>query len=773
MVQVVAGKPDPTVHTRETAAVLWFADVGANDVAIAGGKGANLGELTRRGAPVPPGFIVTVAAYTRFMERGDLRQDVRESLAGADVNDAAALAAAAERAQAVILAAPMPRELAAEIIAAYSKIGQGVVAVRSSATAEDTPDASFAGQHRTFLNVSGADGVVQAVKGCWASLFEARAIFYRAERGYDQLGAGMAVPVQRMVQSKVSGVMFTVDPINGDRSRLLIEAIYGLGEAVVSGEATPDSYVVDKRTLDVLHSLVTPQPWKLVRNPRAGPGEPLNVKVDVSADEGSHQKLSNSEVQELARFGLTLERAYGYPLDIEWAYEDGQFHIVQSRAVTTLDFEQGDDGLVVNLDLHPLLLKSGAGASPGSAFGPVVVLTDIKDLGRVKQGDVLVTEMTTPDFVPAMKRAAALVTDRGGRTAHAAIISRELGIPCVVGAETATKTLRDGQVVTVDGSTGRVYAGAVAGARRAGSGAAPAQALKTMTKIYVNLAEPDLADVIATRDVDGVGLLRAEFIVARIGEHPRQMALEGRESEFIGKLSAGVRKFAAAFDPRPVIYRTTDFKTNEYRNLRGGHTFEPVEENPMIGYRGASRYVKEPDLFAMELEAIKAVRKDHKNLQVMVPFVRTVQELRGTKALLEKSGLRRGEDGFKLWMMAEVPSNVFLLDQFIDVGIDGISIGSNDLTQLILGVDRDNATLAQEFDERNPAVLKALEVLVTTAARRGISCSICGQAPSFFPDLTAKLVEWGITSISVSPDAINKTRLIVYEIESRREKPSA
>ena len=396
----------------------------------------------------------------------------------------------------------------------------------------------------------------------------------------------------------------------------------------------------------------------------------------------------------------------------------------------------------------------------------MVIIRDLAELHLVVDGSILVTEMTTPDFVPAMKRAAAIVTDQGGRTAHAAIISRELGIPCVVGTGTATQRLVPGQIVTVDGSVGAVYSGAVPGAGKKIDEDEAAASLKTRTKILVNLAEPDLADVIAKRNVDGVGLLRAEFIVARIGEHPRLMVREGRGNEFVDKLAAGLEPFAAAFDPRPVIYRTTDFKTNEYRKLIGGEEFESQEENPMIGYRGASRYVKEPDIFALEMEAVKRVRREHKNLYVMIPFVRTVEELIRTKALIEQCGLRRGEDGFKLWMMAEVPSNVLLLDDFIDVGIDGVSIGSNDLTQLVLGVDRDSAVMADDFDERNPAVMRAFEQIVTTAARRGITCSICGQAPSFFPDLTAKLVEWGITSISVSPDVINKTRRIVHEIET-------
>ena len=452
--------------------------------------------------------------------------------------------------------------------------------------------------------------------------------------------------------------------------------------------------------------------------------------------------------------------------------EDGVFYVTQTRPITTLGTLGESKGLEVDESAHPLLVY-GTAASPGSAAGPVVVVPRIDEgsleqLDLVKDGDVLVTEMTTPDYVPAMKRAAAIITDHGGRTAHAAIISRELSIPCIVGAAGATTTLADGQTVTVDGTTGRVYAGAAPGAGEEISEDDAAANLRTKTGVYVNLAEPDLADVIAARNVDGVGLLRAEFIVARIGEHPRLMMAEGRREEYIQKIADSLIKFAAAFDPRPVIYRTTDFKTNEYRNLRGGDQYEPEEENPMIGYRGAGRYIKEPDVFALEIEAIRRVRAKHPNLHVMIPFVRTVDELVHTKSLLEQYGLRRGDNGFKLWMMAEVPSNVILLEEFIKVGIDGVSIGSNDLTQLVLGVDRDSAILAEDFDERNEAVLRALETIVTTSARLGVTCGICGQAPSVFPDLTAKLVEWGITSVSVSPDVINHTRRIVHEVESLR-----
>ena len=768
---------DLTEPQKRQSSLLWFSEIDSSHLGVAGGKGANLGEMIRRGAPVPPGFVVSVVAYRKFLAGSGLDVKLSEILSSFNIYRTSVLLDVAARAQQAILDAPMPAELADEIVDAYRTLGEGPVAVRSSATAEDLPDASFAGQQRTYLNVEGIDQVLETVKGCWASLFEARAIFYRVEKNFDQLSVGIAVAVQRMVQSEVSGVMFTAEPHRSDRSKVLIEAVYGLGEAVVSGAVTPDSYLIQKDGLKIIDKRLVPQSRMLIRNPNATGAEDLNHEVEVPAELSDAFKLDDSRIAEIAQYGLSLEEAYNHPQDVEWAMEGGVFYVTQTRPITTLGSIGESKGLEVDESAHPLLVH-GTAASPGSAAGPVVVLPKIGEgslaqLDLVKDGDILVTEMTTPDYVPAMKRAAAIITDHGGRTAHAAIISRELSIPCIVGAAGATTTLADGQTVTADGATGRVYEGAVPGAGEEISEDDAAAHLRTKTGVYVNLAEPDLADVIAARNVDGVGLLRAEFIVARIGEHPRLMMAEGRREEYIQKIADSLLKFAAAFDPRPVIYRTTDFKTNEYRNLRGGDLYEPEEENPMIGYRGAGRYIKEPDVFALEIEAVRRVRARHPNLHVMIPFVRTVDELVHTKSLLEQYGLRRGDNGFKLWMMAEVPSNVILLEEFIKVGIDGVSIGSNDLTQLVLGVDRDSAILADDFDERNEAVLRALETIVTTSARLGITCGICGQAPSVFPDLTAKLVEWGITSVSVSPDVINHTRRIVHEVETLRAPRSS
>jgi pyruvate,water dikinase len=747
-------------------AIVWFQDVGKDDVGLVGGKGANLGEMTQAQVPVPPGFIVTAGAYFRFLETSGLRPKIEAMLAGLDHRNNDALQKASQQIKQAIIDTPMPEELTRQIRDAYRKLG-GAVAVRSSATAEDLPSASFAGQQSTFLNVAGEADVVAAVRACWASLFEARAIFYRVENGFEHMKVGIAVPVQRMVQSERSGVMFTVEPVSSDDTKIVIEAVCGLGEAIVSGQVTPDLYMVDKKSLQILERRVASQEQQLVRGGR-GEGEDLgnNVWVEVPAALRGIQKLTDDEVVKLAEIARRLEQHYGVPQDIEWAKEDFHFYLVQTRPVTTI--RKAEEWEAVE-ETAPVLVE-GSPASPGVEAGPVKIVMDASEIGKVETGDILVTEMTTPDFVPAMKRAAGIITDRGGRTAHAAIVSRELGIPCVVGTGNASKVLRNGQIVTVDGYWGRVYDGraeaSLAWASKEKERYAAAAGLTTRTRVYVNLAEPELADVIAARNVDGVGLLRAEFIVAQIGEHPRLAIDEGRSEEYIEKLADGLRKFASAFNPRPVVYRMTDFKTNEYANLRGGERYELPEENPMIGYRGASRYVSDVDVFELEVEAIKRVRSEYKNLWVMIPFVRTPAELSGVRDLMAQNGLAQSED-FKLWMMAEVPSNVFILDRFIDVGIDGISIGSNDLTQLILGIDRDSERLAKLFDERNEAVMIGLEKLITTARRRGITSSICGQAPSDYPELTQKLVEWGITSVSVNPDVIDRTRQIIHAAEEK------
>jgi len=741
-------------------AIVWFEDVGKEDIPLVGGKGANLGEMTRSKIPVPPGFIVTANAYYDFIEKSALAPSIGAILQKIDSEDSRALQQASSQIKQLILDATMPELTAQAIKKAYQQMGLGLVAVRSSATAEDLPEASFAGQQSTFLNIEGDNRVVRAVQECWASLFEARAIYYREQQRFDHFKVGIAVPVQRMVASEASGVMFTVEPLTSDTDKIVIEAIYGLGEGLVSGEVTPDLFIIDKQSMSITSRKISLQDKKLVYNTAATAEEP-NIWVTVSGAR-EKQKISDADVIKLAEIAKLLENHYGCPQDIEWAAENGELYIVQTRPVTTIK-----NTIETEPEIDAPFLLTGDAASPGLATGPVKVLLDPSNIDQVHDGDILVAEMTTPDFVPAMKRAVAIVTDRGGRTSHAAIVSRELGTPCVVGTGEATKVLSDGQLITVDGSHGKIYSGKVSRNTQGPSVTTRVQDLiKTRTRVYVNLAQPELADKVAARNVDGVGLLRAEFIVSQIGIHPLYMIKHNRQEEYIQKLYDGILPFAKAFHPRPVVYRTTDFKTNEYRELQGGAEFELAEENPMIGYRGASRYISDTESFKMEVEAILRVRKDYNNLHVMIPFVRTVEELAKTKALMESFGLKRSDD-FKLWMMTEIPANIFIMERFLEVGIDGISIGSNDLTQLTLGIDRDSSKLADTFDERNEAVMVALERAITVAKNKGVTSSICGQAPSVYPELTEKLVAWGITSVSVSPDMIGTTRAIIARAEAK------
>jgi len=742
-------------------AIVWFNEVTKKDVATAGGKGANLGEMTRAKIPVPPGFIVTAQAYFDFLKKTGLTDKISRLLKPLNPDNSNQLHQIAGQIKQLISDTPMPTETARAISQAYTEMGGGLVAVRSSATAEDLPEASFAGQQRTFLNMEGKKEVIAAVLGCWASLFEPRAIFYRHQQGFDHFKVGIAVPVEKMVQSEASGVMFTIEPVTSASDHIIIEAVYGLGEAIVSGEVTPDLYIIDKKEAKIISKKLARQERQLVRNPKVT-GEETNIWVEIPEAEQARQKVTDEEIVQIAKLGKQLEEWYQFPQDIEWAKENEQIYIVQTRPVTTIKEPTEEEE-----EIKAPVLLTGDKASPGIASGPAKIIKDTSQIDKVHDGDILVAEMTTPDFVPAMKRAVAIVTDRGGRTAHAAIVSRELGIPCVVGTGEATTKLTNGQVVTVDGSHGKVYEGKVT--RRIKTTAVSEmlrEAVRTRTRVYVNLAQPELAEKVAAHNVDGVGLLRAEFIVAQIGEHPQYMIKHKRGREFVEKLYHGINLFAQAFDPRPVVYRTNDFKTNEYRELTGGQDYEPVEENPMIGYRGASRYITDIEVFKLELEAIKRVRKEHKNLWVMIPFVRTVGELAGTKKIMEAEGLKRSKD-FKLWMMVEVPSNVLILEKFLEVGIDGISIGSNDLTQLILGIDRDSEKLAGTFDERDQAVLVALERAIKVAKKMGVTSSICGQAPSVYPELTEKLVKWGITSVSISPDMIGTTREIIARAEAK------
>lgn len=751
------------VPAKKDQYVLWFHEIDKDDLPFVGGKGANLGEMTKIKIPVPQGFVVTVKAYFDFLDANHLREPIKDVLRKVDVDDSQSLDEASVAIKTLIKKSRVPEEIGLAIMKAYLKMGKGLrqplVAARSSATAEDLPTASFAGQQATYLNVQGEANVVNRVRDCWASLFESRAIFYREQNNFDHFKVGIAVPVQEMVQSVSSGVMFTSDPVTGEKNKILIEGIFGLGELIVRGEVIPDRYIVNRQSFIMENKVIGQQTVKMVKKGR------INKKIRLSVKEGQKQKITDRQVIALAKLGAKLHKHYYFPQDIEWAVVGQKLYILQTRPITTLGKKEETE-TKINL---PIILK-GSSASPGIGSGPVRIIRSPRELERVKKGDILVTTMTTPDFVPAMKKVTGIITDQGGQTSHAAIVSRELGVACVIGTTTATKKLKDGQIVTVNGKTGFVHEGALKWeSKKLGDAPQVSQSMvKTATRIYVNLAEPEMAEKVAALNVDGVGLMRAEFIMAQFGIHPRKAIEDKKSKDFVNQLAEGMAKFCRAFEPRPVVYRASDFKTNEYRNLKGGARYEPEEENPLIGFRGAYRYISDPDVFELELRAIKKVRNQmgFKNLWLMLPFVRTPEELVAVKRIIVANGLSR-TPSFKLWLMVEIPSNVILLEEFIKVGIDGVSIGSNDLTMLILGTDRDNAELKSTFDERHPAVMWALEKTITTCHKEGITCSICGQAPSFYGDLVQKLVEWGITSISVSPDVIDNTRELVYFAEDK------
>lgn len=771
--------------------IVKFFEIDKEDVNLVGGKGANLGEMSKAGFPVPGGFIVTAFAYELFLKTNDLVPKIHKILDHLDVSNPLALADASKSIKNLIISSKIPTELSGEMMQHYLELNKEIqsshskfskilqrfkhglppVAIRSSATSEDSKTASFAGQNETFLNIKGEANMVDAVRRCWASLFEARSIFYREQQKLDHFDSKIAVVVQLMVPSEISGIMFSIDPVTNNKTRVVIETVWGLGEYIVQGKVTPDHYEVNKSDLMIVDKIVSPQKIMLSRKSE---GETKEIKVPERKILQS--KLTDLQIKELAKIAIGLEKHYFFPQDSEFAVAGDKIFIVQTRPITTT--AQPSAGKI-NVEVaqkeeaSKKILASGAPASPGIACGPVKILKSAKEIDKILPGDVLVAPQTNPDFVPAMKKACAIVTDKGGRTSHAAIVSRELGIPAVVGTEDATKVLKNNQVITVDGSEGKIFMGGLSKAAiytKENPAPEPLEVKirKTATKVYVNLAEPDKAKEIAAKNCDGVGLLRAEFMLAGIGIHPKKAIADRKQKVFIDGLTTQLTTFAQAFYPRPVIYRATDFKTNEYRSLKGGELYEPDEENPMIGFRGAYRYLVQPDVFAMELEAIKNVREkeDFSNLWLMIPFCRTVSELVEVKEMVNKAGLHRGED-FKLLMMCEIPSNVILLDKFIEVGIDGVSVGSNDLTMLTLGVDRDNENVASEYNERDESMLWSFEKIIKTCKKYNVSCSICGQAPSDYPDLTEKLVEWGITSVSVNPDVIDHTRQVVYQAEKK------
>ena len=734
------------------------------DAEEAGGKGANMGEMVAAKLPVPPGFVLLRDCYRDSMRSGGVDAELnalhREALD--NVADTTRLAELCERMQGLVHKAGVADTTRDRIFAAYHALGADVVvAVRSSATGEDGRDASFAGMNATITNVSGDDGLIDAVLRCWMSLFSPRVITYRASRKFTADPA-MAVVIQQMINSEKAGVAFTADPSNGAQDRVVIEGAFGLGEVVVSGEVEPDTYIVSKETLEVLDIRNGHKAFKIVRGP-----DGHDKVVDLDDAQADARVLDDAELKRIAELAIATERHNGNPQDTEWAIAGGETYLVQARPITTLRHTTAPSS-----EKHAVLAR-GLAAAPGSASGKVRVLGTPDEGNRLLEGEILVAQMTNPDWLPTIRRAAALVTDTGGMTCHAAIVARELGVPCIVGTRTATRDLHDGTTVTVDGTHGRVLSGRVeetptVSVSEQRQPAAEPRSEATGTKVYVNMAMPDNAEVVAAQGADGVGLLRAEFMLTEAlgGRHPRDLIAHGEQNTLVEKMVTSVGRIASAFAPRPVVYRATDFRSNEFRGLKGGESYEPVEHNPMIGYRGCYRYIKEPDLFALELQALARVREQSPNLHLMIPFVRSRWELEECLALVDASPLGR-QRGLHRWVMAEVPSVIHWLPSYIGMGIDGVSIGSNDLTQLMLGVDRDSDICAELFDESDPAVLDAIGQIIGTARKFGITSSLCGQAPSTKPAFAEHLVKMGITSVSVNPDAVNAARRTIAAAERR------
>ena len=784
---------------KATRVILWFEELTKDDVPLVGGKNANLGEMLNAGIPVPPGFAVTAYAYKRFIEETGIKDKIYKILrekAPAGAAKPEDYIEASEEIRALIESTPMPKDIEEEIRKAYRELCRRVgkeeeyVAVRSSATAEDLPGASFAGQQETYLNVKGEDDVVEKVRKCWSSLFTPRAIFYRESKGFEHEKVLISVAVQKMVNAKAAGVMFTIHPVTGEKNKIVIEGNWGLGETVVGGKATPDEWVVDKNTLEIIEERISEKSIMAIRDPKTG----KTVEVPVPDELKKKPCLTKEEVKKLAELAILIEKHYGIPMDIEWAIDKDlpfprNVFIVQARPETVWSVKEAEakpeeaEGVSV---AEAKVVTRGLPASPGIAYGVAKICIELDDAKKLmSEGDILVTKMTDPDWVPYMKIASAIVTDEGGMTAHAAIVSRELGIPCIVGTRDATKKMVTGKDYTVDAKAGVVYEGKVEELLKPAEkpkeiAAAPMEIVikpVTGTKVYMNLGVPEKIKEYKNLPFDGIGLMRVEFIMASyVGEHPLYLLETGRGDILVNKLAEGIAMVAREIYPRPVVVRFSDFKTNEYRQLKGGEKYEPVEANPMLGWRGVSRYISPQyeKAFRLEVKAIKKVRDEMglKNVWVMAPFVRTLWEAERFVKLLKEEGLESSRD-FKIWAMAEVPSVIFLAEEFARY-FDGFSIGSNDLTQLTLGTDRDSATLPEidprYFDERDPAVRTAIAMLIEKAHNSPYgyrTVSICGQAPSVYPEFTEFLVRCGIDSVSVNPDVVVRTRELVAAVERR------
>ena len=780
--------------------VLWFEKLRKTDIPSVGGKNANLGEMTSASIPVPPGFAITAYAYKKFIEETNIAAKIYEIIAETvtDKNDPAQYEVASKKIRELIESTPMPKEIETAVKNAYEEMNRKLdiketfVAVRSSATAEDLADASFAGQQETFLNIRGVKGVLQNTVKCWSSLFTPRAIFYRNEKGFAHEKVFISVGVQKMVNSRAAGVIFTLNPVTGDTSQIVIEGNYGLGEAVVSGSVTPDDFVVDKASMKITERRLAKKTVQYIRDLKTG----HTVHEEVPEEKQQLPCVTDEEVIRLAELAKRIEKHYGKPQDIEWAIDRDiasapqNTFIVQSRPETVWSMKPAEAPAKGEAEAKApelkVVIKGIAAGKRGFGIGIAKVVSNPQEAAKVMQkGNILVTDMTNPDYVPFMKLAGAIVTDKGGVTCHAAIVSRELGIPCVVGTEKATQVMLTGKEYTVDSKSGVVYEGAIAtltAQLTSAAGATTSQAAfaggtfqavpSTATKIYMNLGVPEKIEDYKDLPFEGIGLMRTEFILASyIGTHPLEYIETGKSQEFVDKLADGISTVARAIQPRPVVVRFSDFKTNEYRELKGGEKYEIVEANPMLGWRGCSRYISQwyEKAFRLECQAIVKCRKEWglKNVWVMLPVVRTLWEAKAVLEIMRQEGLERSKD-FKVWFMAETPSIAILADEFSKL-VDGFSIGSNDMTQGILMIDRDSERLGQMgyFDERDPAVTRIIAHLIRVAHENGATVSICGEGPSNLPDFAEFLVRVGIDSISVNNDAVTATKKLVASIEQK------
>jgi len=777
------------------ALVLWFENLRKTDISLVGGKNASLGEMIHAGMPVPPGFAVTAYAYEKFIETTHIAEKIYEIInkTVTDKNDPKQYDAASKKIRELIEKSLMPEEIENAVKSAYKKLNKKLnlkdtsVAVRSSATAEDLPDASFAGQQETYLNIKGSDDLIGKVVQCWSSLFTPRAIFYRNEKGFAHEKVFISVGVQKMVNSRAAGVMFTINPVTGNTDEIVIEGNYGLGETVVSGVVNPDDFVVDKNTLKIKERRIARKTVQYIRDPDTG----KTVHLDVPEEKQKKTCVNDKEIIKLAELGKRIDAHYEKAMDIEWAIDKDlsfpkNIFVVQARPETVWSGKVVETPTRVEEGKHEeelkVVVKGSAAGKRGYGVGVAKVVLTPDEASKVMQkGNILVTEMTNPDFVPFMKIASAIVTDKGGITSHAAIVSRELSIPCVVGTENATQVMKTGQEYTVDSRNGVIYEGILREAAQAATtkGAAVAATLVaadpvpvTATKIYMNLGVPEKIEDYKNLPFEGIGLMRIEFILASyIGDHPLYLIATGQGQQFVDKLAGGMATVARAIQPRPVVVRFSDFKTNEYRELKGGDKYEIVEANPMLGWRGCSRYISHwyEKAFRLECQAVKKCREEWglKNVWIMLPMVRTVWEAKKCLETMKEEGLARSRD-FKVWFMAETPSIAILSDEFSKL-VDGFSIGSNDMTQGILMIDRDSERLGQMgyFDERDPAVKRIIAHLIKVAHENGCTVSICGEGPSNLPDFAEFLVRVGIDSISVNNDAVAATKKLVASIEQK------